>query len=1114
MPFSKPAGLALALNLGRNSHMSLISTRKLPALPLRTLTALLLCAAPLSAGAAQTVQPATESMAPAQEAQGDSAHLSETGGASSQPRQGKCECDSLYREYKAADTPQTAALFAAVDATDEAAFSAALAQVDHPGDYAIKGTPLLHALLMPPRNLRSKDKTYWSIEPEEATRIRKAWQALLPARTRMLAALLATHPALDDATYESRRPSLHLALLYGTPEIMDMLLAAGAKPDQRGDSYRKPLEFLLNQDFEFAVRMTYLPRLVDRAAMTRMVVALFKAGATRPYLSMDERPNAEILQALTDKQGRVRPAADYLAWLPLVELTEGAEPLLALAATGSKPADEQALHALMMAAYTGNAGALPVLMGWGPRMIPNKAYKATRERDTWLDAAQAGMVGGHPEITGQLLRRGMPFEQKAERIEGTFVKIEASDRPILNLAASKGDVATLKRLLALGAPVDGDAAEEYGNTPLVNAMQARQPEAVKLLLAAGADPLFVRKYSSESALQMAVKADDPSMLHALLAASKPEALRALLLDAKRSPMNGILEQRVKHSVEMLRQLASAGADLKTLDSSAILRALENRDEALAMYLIDAGVPVNPTPRASPQAADDANWWSGTPPLLAAVSFGQSAIVERLLAKGADPLALSPHGPSALHQAIARGDGAMLDRLLQAGAKLNDPRLPQAPAPYALLNAALMSGDVTMLRRVSQATGQPPASACLPEGAEPVLLDTPGYFAALREAGFTGARNDCVPGAAPLPQRLLSGLLNEQQLAVARHDTVVDVLRQLKASGADLAAMAHDGTTPLNSAIYLGRAELADALLAAGASPDAADANGRSPAWVALETGQPDMLALLARHRTRFDNAAAPAGQSFSATLTCHAAPAFSTALKNAGVTLKPVACTQPAATRRASAKGASSPGTMASLPGHYYLHGVREVGSELQLSKDGRFDYVMSYGAVDVFAQGTWRSDGKRVYLDTPPIEPLSVIAGVRAQTQTDDPADRLTVRVYAQNRPVNVKVAMSSADTDYAARSSKRNNSAEADPEDAGGVAAPIAPGALKALAVFLPLPSGERWHMVDIAPIDPAARSIRIDLALPESASRSPLHMVLIQREDGALINSERNRLQYVKQ
>ena len=131
----------------------------------------------------------------------------------------ECHCASPYREYKNADTPQAEALFAAVSRNDEAAFLAALAQVQRPGDYAIDGVPLVHAVLMPPRSLRS-GHVYWDMAPEEAARLRQAHEAGLPVRTRMLTALLATQPALDDITYESRRPPLHLALLYGTPGMM------------------------------------------------------------------------------------------------------------------------------------------------------------------------------------------------------------------------------------------------------------------------------------------------------------------------------------------------------------------------------------------------------------------------------------------------------------------------------------------------------------------------------------------------------------------------------------------------------------------------------------------------------------------------------------------------------------------------------------------------------------------------------------------------------------------------------------------------------------------------------------------------------------------------------
>jgi len=51
--------------------------------------------------------------------------------------------------------------------------------------------------------------------------------------------------------------------------------------------------------------------------------------------------------------------------------------------------------------------------------------------------------------------------------------------------------------------------------------------------------------------------------------------------------------------------------------------------------------------------------------------------------------------------------------------------------------------------------------------------------------------------------------------------------------------------------------------------------------------------------------------------------------------------------------------------GHYVLQGMREVGSELLLSEDGQFQYMLAYGAYDEFARGTWKVDGKRVILNS-----------------------------------------------------------------------------------------------------------------------------------------------------
>ncbi|HEY0660793.1 MAG TPA: hypothetical protein VGD21_05685 [Lysobacter sp.] len=61
------------------------------------------------------------------------------------------------------------------------------------------------------------------------------------------------------------------------------------------------------------------------------------------------------------------------------------------------------------------------------------------------------------------------------------------------------------------------------------------------------------------------------------------------------------------------------------------------------------------------------------------------------------------------------------------------------------------------------------------------------------------------------------------------------------------------------------------------------------------------------------------------------------------------------------------------LAGHYYLNGVMETGSELLLRADGRFMWAMTYGALDLQAQGRWYREGDRVVLQadvpaTPPV--------------------------------------------------------------------------------------------------------------------------------------------------
>jgi hypothetical protein len=74
-----------------------------------------------------------------------------------------------------------------------------------------------------------------------------------------------------------------------------------------------------------------------------------------------------------------------------------------------------------------------------------------------------------------------------------------------------------------------------------------------------------------------------------------------------------------------------------------------------------------------------------------------------------------------------------------------------------------------------------------------------------------------------------------------------------------------------------------------------------------------------------------------------------------------------------------------SLAGHYYLEGVMEVGSELLLKADGRFKYMLAYGALDELASGCWTRNGHVVTLNAQ-----------KFLTNADDPMkfDRLELTV------------------------------------------------------------------------------------------------------------------------
>jgi hypothetical protein len=156
----------------------------------------------------------------------------------------------------------------------------------------------------------------------------------------------------------------------------------------------------------------------------------------------------------------------------------------------------------------------------------------------------------------------------------------------------------------------------------------------------------------------------------------------------------------------------------------------------------------------------------------------------------------------------------------------------------------------------------------------------------------------------------------------------------------------------------------------------------------------------------------------------------------------------------------SLPATAQDVSGHYVLHGVMEVGSELMLKPDGTFEYMLAYGAADYWAKGTWRKEGDAVILHSTGKEgqPFKLL-----RSEAGKPG-RIKIWVLGQNGKgvPNIHVALAAGDQKLEAST------------DSDGVA--VFPDAKNAHAVFFQV----RVYQVEAGPfeIDPAKKDFFFEI------------------------------------
>ncbi len=274
--------------------------------------------------------------------------------------------------------------------------------------------------------------------------------------------------------------------------------------------------------------------------------------------------------------------------------------------------------------------------------------------------------------------------------------------------------------------------------------------------------------------------------------------------------------------------ADAGTVIVPAERPApLVEAARTGDDATALAMLAARPRADVNQRSS----------DGTSALHWAVYRDDVALIDRLLALGADPSARNDYGSTPLSEAAVVGDAAVVQRLLEAGASVE---------------AANADGQ-TALMIIARTSNLPVATLLLRHGANPNAHERWRGQTALMWAAAEGqpemvrllvrhhadvnARSELTHfvrqvSAEPRMQARPSGGLTP--LLYAARKGCLGCVRYLIAGGADVNLTDPDGVTPLLLAVLNLHFDVAAYLVQRGADVNKWDFWGRSPLYAAVD----------------------------------------------------------------------------------------------------------------------------------------------------------------------------------------------------------------------------------------------------------------------------------------
>lgn len=460
-------------------------------------------------------------------------------------------------------------------------------------------------------------------------------------------------------------------------KTLEILLMHGAAVNAVGEYGRTPLMWaVLHVDAGLVwplLRKGADPSVKDEDGDTAVTLAeRLKLDYLTQLLKDPDRPDLAILGARTPLSDAVKggKAADVAALLD-----QGAD-VNGRFGNGST--------ALMQAASMGRADLVDLLMKRGAKVNAKNGSDFT----PLMFAASTGhgdavklLLANGADVNAQSLgRTALVFAVMNKHRESVQLLLEkgadpdiaVDGTPLPTMAIEEGQPEIAGLLIATGRAVN--AVDGGGMTPLMHACGKGDLATVKALLARGADVNILGK-DAEAALTVAIAGEHDEIVGLLLekgATVRTEDLQAAirarnvplasrLIDKGADVTNGLLTALPKADLEMVKLLVKKGAGINVRDyyqkTPLILEAgnWSESNPAVVGYLLEHGADIN--------AQDD----KGMSALLTAAEQGNAAVVKVLLAKGADITLKNRDGKTAWLLTAKRGDRNMLELLEKAGA---------------------------------------------------------------------------------------------------------------------------------------------------------------------------------------------------------------------------------------------------------------------------------------------------------------------------------------------------------------------------------------------------------------------------------------------------------------